>query len=122
MNRLVKWFSTPTPPDPEGVAYFAYGLLFALFLMFMRVKFTWWHLHPAGYAISSTYMMRDVWLMFVVAWLIKWVLLKKGGLKAYRTAVPFFLGIVLAEFVVGSFWTIIGVFLGQKTFAITAWW
>jgi hypothetical protein len=122
MTRLYRWLSSETPPDPEGLAYFAAGLGVSLAIMFMRVKFTWWTLHPAGYAISSSYGMRDWWLMFLVVWFIKWILLKKGGLKAYRTALPFFLGLILGEFVVGSFWAILGVFLKQKTFGFTAWW
>ncbi len=106
--------------------YFVYGLGSGLLIMFMRVKFTWWQFHPAGYAMGyslrGTYGMLNWWFMFFVAWLIKWVLPKKGGLKAYRTAVPFFLGIILADFMVGSFWALLGVFLKQKTFGFTAWW
>ncbi|MGB9597747.1 MAG: DUF6784 domain-containing protein [Candidatus Poribacteria bacterium] len=43
--------------------------------------------------------------------------LKYGGLKAFRNAIPFFLGLILGEFVVGSLWTIIGVIFGIQTYA-----
>ncbi len=88
----------------------------------MRMRFSWWHLHPAGYVISSTHSMRAYWLLFVIGWFIKWIILKKGGLKAYRAALPFFLGIILGEFIVGGLWTILGAIIQQKTFGFTAWW
>ena len=122
MARLNRWFVSPMPPDPEGIAYFAYGLLLALLVVFMRMRFSWWHLHPAGYVISSTHSMRAYWLLFMMAWFIKWIILKKGGLKAYRTALPFFLGIILGEFIVGGLWTLLGVLIQKKTFGFTAWW
>jgi hypothetical protein len=63
-NRLQNWLTYSIPPDMTGVGLFAYGLLFGIFLMFMRTQFLWWPLHPIGYAVSSTYSMRDWWSMF----------------------------------------------------------
>ena len=42
-----------------------------------------------------------------VGWLLKWLVLKYGGIRLHRKAVPFFLGIVLGEFVIGSFWSLL---------------
>ena len=35
------------------------------------------------------------------------VLLKAGGIRLYRKALPFFLGLILGEFIVGGTWVII---------------
>ena len=121
-NRLQNWLSHATPPDIAGMGFFAYGLLFGIFLMFMRTRFLWWPLHPAGYAVSSTYGMRDCWSMFFLVWLVKRILLKYGGLKMHRKAYPFFFGMILGEYVVGGFWTIIGVLLKTRIYSFTAWW
>ena len=105
-----------------GVGLFAYGLLFGIFLMFMRTQFLWWHLHPVGYAVSSTYSMRDWWSMFFLTWLIKRIILSVGGLKMYRKVIPLFFGLILGEFAVGSFWSILGIIIKKPTFNFTQWW
>jgi hypothetical protein len=53
--------------------------------------------------------MGYMWFPILIAWLLKRVILRGGGLQGYRTAVPFFLGLVLGEFVVGSIWNILGI-------------
>ena len=121
-TRLQKWLSHPTSPDIAGMGFFAYGLLFGIFLMFMRIRFLWWTLHPAGYAVSSTYGMRDYWSMFLFVWLIKRILLKYGGLKLHRQAIPLFLGMILGEFAVGGFWAILGIIIKTPMYNFTAWW
>ena len=39
-----------------------------------------------------------------------------AGLKGYRRAAPFFLGLILGEFVVGSLISLLGVLLGTPTY------
>ncbi len=122
LNRLQHWLTNPMAPDGERTTYLAGGFLLSLGIMLMRVKSLWWRLHPAGYAVSSSHGMKATWFMFFLAWFIKWMLLKRGGLKAHRSAIPFFLGLVFAEVLVGSFWALMGVLLKKDTFSFTAWW
>ena len=51
------------------------------------------------------------------AWLLKLVVLRYGGLRLYRTAVPFFLGLTLGQCVVGSLWSLIGIALDIPTYS-----
>ena len=69
----------------------------------------WWSLHPIGYAISGTYTMNIFWLSFMISWAIKWMILKQGGLRIYRRATPFFFGLILGEFIMGSLWSILAI-------------
>lgn len=120
--RLQSWLSHPKSPDYPGIGFFTGGLLFSIFLMIMRTRFVWWPFHPAGYAVSGTYQMREHGFCFFVAWLVKWVILKYGGLKTHGKAIPFFLGLILGEFVLGSFWAIIGIAFNIQTYNFTQWW
>ena len=44
-----------------------------------------------------------------LAWLFKTPILRYGGVSAYRTVRPFFLGLVLGQFIIyGVFWVIDG--------------
>ena len=74
----------------------------------MRVRFLWWPLHPAGYAVSSSWGLKMTWFSILIASIVKFIILKYGGLKAHRRAIPFFLGIILGEFMIRGLWFIIG--------------
>jgi len=56
--------------------------------------------------------MNLVWLPLMIAWLLKVIALKFGGLQFYRKAIPFFLGLILGQMIVGSLWSLIGLAWG----------
>ena len=108
-ERLQRLLSAPQPPDYAAIVASNVGFITTLLLMFMRVKFFWWPLHPAGYAVSSSWSINVFWFSIMLSFFAKWIILKTGGIKAHRQAIPFFLGLILGEFIVGSIWSIIGV-------------
>ncbi|MBD68737.1 hypothetical protein CMK21_01220 [Candidatus Poribacteria bacterium] len=61
--------------------------------------------------------MNLIWFPLFLSWLIKWIVLKYGGLKVYQQGVPFFLGLILGEFVMGSIWMVIGLLGNSQTYA-----
>jgi hypothetical protein len=108
-NRLQSWLKSPRPPDTNAVGAIGVGFLFAMFLFAMRARFFWWPFHPVGYAISSSWSLHILWSSLLVAWIIKWALLRWGGRGSYQKAIPFFLGLILGESLVGGGWTIVGI-------------
>ena len=52
--------------------------------------------------------MHVLWASMLIAWVIKSLTIRYGGLQAYRRFVPLFLGFILGECVVGGGWTILG--------------
>lgn len=56
------------------------------------------------------------WLDMFVAWLVKSLILRYGGLRLYQTALPFFFGLILGDFVAGSAWCIVGTVLHVNLF------
>jgi hypothetical protein len=97
--------SNPTGPSWWGWFHTGVGAFVMALLMLAQRYWAWWPLHPLGYPISSTFswMMSSAFL----AWLIKGVVLKYGGVPLYRTVRPFFLGLILGQFVIyGVFWII----------------
>ena len=60
--------------------------------MVMKIRFLWWPLHPGGYVLVSGTGMSGLWFPIFLSWLAKAIVLKLGGVKLYRQAVPFFLG------------------------------
>jgi hypothetical protein len=105
---LLPWLQHPQTPDGKGLSFAALASMFTIFLMLMRRYFIWWPFHPAGYALGMSAGTVWVWSAVLVGWGIKAVLLKFGGLKMYRRAGPFFVGLVLGDFMVGAVLSVIG--------------
>lgn len=76
-------------------------------LTLLRHKFLWWPLHPLGLTVAGSRVMDWTWFSIFLAWGIKVIVLHYGGPRLFRTLRPFFLGMVLGQFVSAGIWTII---------------
>ncbi len=110
--------STPTPQDTTGLVAAGFGLVLALLLWRLRLQFSWWPLHPLGYALAVTPSMDYMWCPFFLAWLAKYLTVRYGGIKAYRRALPFFLGLILGDYVVPSLWGMWGMLTHQQQYMV----
>ena len=108
---LQQWLLNPTKMDYHHIGLVGLGFAFALVLAIMRTRFLWWPLHPIGYAVAGSYGMSFLWSCMLVSWVLKWFILRYGGIKRYRQAAPLFLGLILGEFSVVGIRTIIGIAL-----------
>ena len=115
-SELQAWLSRPTSFDSPAFAFTGVGLTFSFLLMALRARFLWWPLHPAGYALAASWTMNMLWLPLFFSWAIKAILLRHGGLKTHQQAAPFFLGLILGEFIIGSFWSLFCVIVGTPTY------
>jgi hypothetical protein len=116
-NRLNSWIVAP--PDPQAGERWAMVLAggVAWFILWLRTRVLWFPFHPAGYAISSWWAINLLWFPLLLSWLAKKLVLRYGGLRAYRQTRPFFFGLILGEFVVGSIWQLVGLIGGFTTYA-----
>ena len=106
----------PTPADLPATSFMGVGMLTTFLLMFLRTRFLWWPLHPVGYALSMNFGIDYIWSCLIFSSIIKRIILSYGGVGTYRRAIPFFLGVILGEYVIGGFWSLIGVILQYKTY------
>ena len=114
---LPRWLSHPETTDYTTITAMGAGELFATFLVVMQRGFLRWPFHPVGYVLSGSWTMNLVWFVFLIGWFLKFIILKQGGFRAYRNARPFFFGLILGEFIIGTVWTIIGVLFDQPSYA-----
>lgn len=122
-NRLQSQMNNPIGTNVIEVTFIGVGFFFTFMLMLFRMKFVWWPFHAVGYAVSGAddWCMNWLWISLMISTTVKWLLLKHGGLRLHRKAVPFFLGLVLGEFVAGSLWSIYGVSVGTRVFPFKDW-
>lgn len=105
-ERLQRLLTNPAPPDASVSRQRLFGLALAAFLMLMKRRFAGWPLHPVGYAVAAGWTVSWMWFSALLSWGAKTAILRFGGIRLYRRTAPFFLGLILGQFVVGSFWTI----------------
>lgn len=116
-SYLPKWLSYPEGTDYATITAIGIGGLFTTFLMLMRWRFVGWPFHPVGYVLSGSWTINLVWFVFLISWFVKLIILKHGGYRAYRKATPFFFGLILGEFTIGTIWTIVGIISGRPSYA-----
>ncbi len=104
--------------DMVWMIHVALGAVIVIALNLIRGAFVAWPFHPAGYALAISFAMDYFWFTFFVAWLIKLIIVRYGGMKLHNTFVPFFLGLVLGDFFIGSVWAIIGPIIGQQAYRV----
>jgi hypothetical protein len=93
------------------------GLAASLFMGYMRLRYLWFPLHPLAYAIGHSWGVVQLWAPLFIGSMIKYFMLKFGGLRLYRQSLPFFLGLILGEMTIGSIWTIIGIVWNIPTYS-----
>jgi hypothetical protein len=112
-NPLQNWLQYPQGTNMPAVYAMSGGFGFVLFLYIMRTRFLWWPLHASGYVLSGASWggMIYFWFPVMVSWLIKSLILKHGGRGTHRKAIPFFLGLVLGDYIPRSIFSIVSLIL-----------
>jgi len=108
---------------PEGTAggtswwkmsFLGIGAALMSVLTMCRYRFPWWPIHPAGLAVGLTHPTFHVWFSIFIAWLIKVIVLRTGGVSLYRRTRPFFLGMILGAFTAAGLWLVIDWLAGMQ--------
>lgn len=97
------------PTDFGWASFLAilFGGLQTSFLSILHHRFSF-PLHPAGFVVSGSWSMNLFWVSLMVAWLLKASLIRWGGLARHRQVMPFFMGLVVGDYLMGSFWSLWG--------------
>ena len=117
-NSLGQWLSNPMVRDVTAINQMSFGFLFTIFLMVLSRRYLWWPFHPVGYAVGSGWAIGWMWFSVFLSWLAKKVILAYGGSRAYRAAIPLFLGLILGQFFMGSLWSVIGLILNKNMYTL----
>lgn len=110
------YMNNQTRFDGPGVTAMIFGMVTVLFLSIMRTRFIWFPFHPAGYVLANTGTMYWLWCPFLVAWICKVIITRYAGIKGYRAALPFFLGLVLGDYMASGMWALLGSILRIKMY------
>jgi hypothetical protein len=95
--------------SPRAALWLLVGAGVCALLSVLRTRFYWWPLHPLGYAMCASWTVIVFWFPMLVAWLLKLLTIRYGGMRLYATVRPFFLGMIFGEFTLATIWTLISI-------------
>lgn len=91
----MRQLTTQEGPSAERLGLFCGGGLLVAVVSFLRYSIPGWPLHPIGLMVCFTYHTRHSAFSLFLTWLAKSLILRWGGISAYRRGTPFFLGLLL---------------------------
>lgn len=116
-DRLANWLSIRPGTRWDIVKEVAIGTVVAAGLTAARGYWVWFPLHPVGYAIGSGWTMSWMWFSVLVGWMLKSLILRYGGSRTYHATMPFFVGAIAGQLLVGSAWSLYGIAFGRKAYS-----
>ncbi len=113
--RASGWIDSPQSAQPGALTAAGVSFIVALGIAALRNAFLGFPLHPLGYLLAVSYAMEYIWAIFLVVWVVKALIIRYGGLRAYWRAMPFFVGLVIGDACTVVFWGIAATALGLRS-------
>jgi len=108
-NNLVELEKMPPVYRMAGVVPVSAGITCSLAVA--RFTFLRFPLHPLGYVLATTPLMSYAWGSILIAWLIRFLGLHIGGVRAIRNHLqPYMLGLILGSVLSLLIWDAFGIF------------
>ena len=92
---------THAVPNMEFTIAFAVTFSLVFLLSGLRKRFAWWPLHPICLLGLANYQTMRISFSFLVGWLIKTVVVKYGGTRSYQKLMPFMMGLIAGDLLMG---------------------
>ena len=86
-----------TATRSEDLWAYGVGAGLAWFCGIARFMLAWWPVHPLGIGLAIGYPGSLAWGSFLLAWLIKALVMRYGGVALYRSLVPGAIGLIAGE-------------------------
>ncbi len=77
--------------------WMGFGLMGVMALSILRFRYLWWPLHPVVFLVWGTWTAMEVWMSFLLGWIIKSSVVRYGGGRTYQQLKPLFLGMIMGE-------------------------
>jgi hypothetical protein len=113
---LEGWINNPRPPDHAGMSVFAGSAGFAMLLALLRARYTWFPFHPMGFALGVGGTCDRWWFALLLCSVFKGVIIHYGGVRGFQKAAPFFMGLVLGNYIVACLWSLIAVWCNEPMY------
>jgi hypothetical protein len=96
-DLIPTWIKNSTRISGAEVTFLLTGGAVTAGIIVARYLFPWWPLSPIGFVVAAGGSLRSAFFPVFLAWLIKIILLRVGGVRLYRTTQPLILGILIGH-------------------------
>ena len=110
-NLIINWMRNATRISELEIIFLLSGAAINMLLVAGRVFFYWWPFNPIGFVVGAATPITNYMFTFFLAWLIKFFVMRFGGVSLYRKTQPLFLGILVGyllgvsvAYVIDSVW------------------
>jgi len=120
-SQLQNWVASGGSPDRIGIygtTFLVSGFAFSLLLFILHGRFLWWPFHPLGFVMAGNYYTYFFWPSLFLAWLSKTLILRYGGKKAFTSFLPFFLGLIAGDALMGSIWSVVSMIWEVSAYSV----
>ncbi len=112
-THVADWIARKPGPSVSGMALSSLGAGIYVILSIMRFRFIGWPFHPIGFAVCGLGDMNWLWFTCLLAWFVKSIALRYGGLKTYQGLRPAFLGLIAGSYTSAAVWLIVDQLTGH---------
>jgi len=91
------------------IGYIVWGGALAAVLLVLCTRFPGWPLHPIGLIFVHSSIGLRLCISLFFGWFLRTMILRYFGARAYRGAMPIFLGLILGEMFANVIWTLVPV-------------
>lgn len=109
-NLIVTWMNNSTTISGTEVFFLAAGMAIVLGMIVARYLFSWWPISPIGFVVAAGGPARHAFFPVLLAWLLKTILIRVGGVRLYHEVQPLMIGIMVG-YVLGAAVAILADFL-----------
>lgn len=117
LQFLASQLLNPLKVNPYAWVNMGAGLTGFWGLMMMYTRFVGFPLHPAGFIFASSYPLQCFWFSYLLAWILKSVVMRYGGQKLYQKMRPLAFGLILGDALNGALWIIIAL-ITRKPYSV----
>ncbi|MCE5325803.1 MAG: hypothetical protein LLG01_05260 [Planctomycetaceae bacterium] len=87
--------------DAPAVTAFGAALVLVLAFSALRMRFTWWPIHPVIFAVLGTMESKTLANSFLLGWLIKLIVTRLFGSRGYQGLKPIMIGLIAGDLMGG---------------------
>jgi hypothetical protein len=93
---------------PKDRFLLAAGVGMAIVLVFgtLRLRLSWWPLHPIMFLVWDTYPMAHFSHSFLIGYVAKTVIMRLGGHRTYQKTKPLMIGLIAGDLLGGLVWMV----------------
>lgn len=102
------WGDRLAQPRLASLGVFTIGAGIAILLIALRTMYLWWPIHPIGFVLGIWEHAAGIWPSFMLAWAIKFLVYRYGGVQVFDKLKGLFIGLILGGVIIECIFAAIG--------------